>query len=173
VIAAPELLAPVLEPVSERAFRQALGRFASGVTFVTATVGGQPLGLVVSAFSSVSLEPPLVAFCPSRASLTWRRMRGAGRFGVNVLSEEQAAFVERAAPAGADRFAGVGYELTPAGVPALRGAAAFVECGFADEHPAGDHWIVLGRVVGVHVDAEAAPLVVSDGRLGGFSAPPR
>jgi flavin reductase (DIM6/NTAB) family NADH-FMN oxidoreductase RutF len=161
--------APLETPlVGEAAFRQALGRFASGVTFVTAAVDGEPHGLVVSAFTSVSLDPPLVAFCPSRASLTWRRMRGAARFGVNVLSERHAAFVERAAPAGADRFAGLAHAPTASGVPELEGAAAFLECAWVDEHPAGDHWIVLGRVLELRADPAAPPLVVAGGRLGGF-----
>jgi flavin reductase (DIM6/NTAB) family NADH-FMN oxidoreductase RutF len=169
VIAVAAVPAPVLpDAVDEAAFRHALGRFPSGVTFVTAAVDGEPLGLVVSSFTSVSLDPPLVAFCPSRASLTWRRMRAAGRFGVNVLGEEHAAFVERAAPAGADRFRGLAHEPSASGVPIVRGAAAFVECGWHDEHPAGDHWIVVGRVVCLRADRSVAPLVVSGGRLGGL-----
>ena len=158
-------------PVGAAAFRRALGRFASGVTFVTASVDGEPLGLVVSAFTSVSLDPPLVAFCPSRASLTWRRMRAAGRFGVNVLAEDQAGFVERAAPPGADRFGGVGHGWTASGVPVLEGTAAFVECDIFDEHPAGDHWIVVGLVRSLRADAARPPLVAADGTLGGFAAP--
>src|SRR3954468_8696407 len=82
-----------------RAFRDALGRFATGVAFVTAAPGGEPAGLIVNSPVSVSLEPPLVAFCPSRGSLTWSRMRRTGRFGVNVLGTLEERFARRAVPA--------------------------------------------------------------------------
>src|SRR5918912_680022 len=90
-----------------RAFRDALGRFATGVAFVTAAPGGAPAGLVVNSLASVSLAPPLVSFSPARSSLTWSRMRRAGRFGVNVLGRQHEDFARRATPAGADRFAGL------------------------------------------------------------------
>ena len=80
------------------AFRDALARFATGVAFVTAAPGGEPAGLVVNSLASVSLDPPLISFCPSRGSLTWRRMRRAGRFGVNVLARHHEDFVARATP---------------------------------------------------------------------------
>ena len=121
----------------------------------------------MSSFASVSLRPPLVSFCPSRTSLTWQRMRSSGRFGVNVLAEDHARFVERAAPAGADRFGGVAYELSPAGVPVLDGALAFLECDIEAEHAAGDHWIVVGRVRSLQA-ADRPPLVVFAREFGGF-----
>src|SRR5947209_7732673 len=77
---------------------------ATGVTFITAAPDGKPAGLIVNAFTSVSLEPPLVAFCPSRSSLTWSRMRRTESFAVNVLGQHHEHFVARATPAGADRF---------------------------------------------------------------------
>ena len=134
-------------------FRAALGRFATGVALVTADAGGTPLGLVVSSLASVSLHPPLVSFHPSVDSFTWSRMRRAGRFGVNVLGESHAGYVRAAAPAGADRFAGLAWARTPAGVPRLDGAIAFLECAIEAEHRAGDHSIVVGRVL----HAETAP----------------
>lgn len=156
------------EAVDSAAFRATLGRFATGVTFVTATVEGRPLGLIVSSFASVSLRPPLVSLCPSRTSETWQQMRCGGRFGVNVLAADQAEFVTRAAPAGADRFAGLTYALSDHGAPVLAGAAAFLDCEIEHEHAAGDHWIVVGRVLRLGHDAGRRPLVVFGGRLGGF-----
>src|SRR5690349_19725535 len=107
--------APASRIVGPGEFRRALGRFATGVTLVTAP-GGQ--GLVVSAFMSVSLEPPLVAFGAGRGSLTWRRMRRSSLLGINVLPAGLRDVRERARP-GADRFAGL--EVLPGadGVPRL------------------------------------------------------
>ena len=140
-------------------FRDALARFATGVAFVTAAPGGEPAGLIVNSLSSVSLDPPMVSFCPSRSSLTWSRMRHAGRFGVNILGRQHEGFVTRAAPAGADRFAGLNWEFGPRGVPLLTDALASLECEILAEHPAGDHWIVVGRVDGVLISPVKDPLV--------------
>jgi flavin reductase (DIM6/NTAB) family NADH-FMN oxidoreductase RutF len=142
-----------------RAFRDALGRFATGVAFVTAAPDGEPAGLIVNSLTSVSLEPPMVSFCPSRSSLTWSRMRRAKRFGVNVLGRQHEQFAIRAAPAGADRFAGLNWELGPRGVPLLTDALATLECEIHAEHPAGDHWIVVGRVNNLRISPNTAPLV--------------
>ena len=81
--------APTAPAPDARSFRDALGRFATGVAFITAAPDGEPAGLIVNSLTSVSLEPPLVSFCPSRSSLTWSRMRRARRFCVNVLAEGQ------------------------------------------------------------------------------------
>ena len=102
------LTAPTNPPPARdtRTYRDALARFATGVAFITATLDdGEPAGLIVNTLASVSLEPPLISFCPSRNSLTWARMRRAGRFGVNVLGQQHQRFVVRATPPGADRFA--------------------------------------------------------------------
>jgi flavin reductase (DIM6/NTAB) family NADH-FMN oxidoreductase RutF len=149
----------VEEPLDEGALRAAFGRFSTGVAFVATEVHGTPLGLVVSSFAAVSLRPPLISFCPSRESVTWQRMRHAGRFAVHVLAASHAGFARRAAPPGADRF----------GEPdVLRDALATIECDLAAEHVAGDHWIVVGGVRRVRTAAEGRPLVYFAGRLGGF-----
>lgn len=147
------------DALDARSFRDALGRFATGVVFVTAAPGGEPAGLIVNSFTSVSLEPPMVAFCPSRSSLTWSRMRRAGRFGVNVLGRQHDRFAMRAAPAGADRFSGLDRELGSRGVPLFTDALAALECEILAEHPAGDHWIVVGRVDDVRTSPLSDPLV--------------
>jgi 3-hydroxy-9,10-secoandrosta-1,3,5(10)-triene-9,17-dione monooxygenase reductase component len=153
---APARHAPAPDP---RSFRDALGRFATGVAFVTAAPDGDPAGLIVDSLTSVSLEPPLVSFCPSRSSLTWSRMRRTGRFGVNVLGRQHERFAIRAAPAGADRFARLDWELGRGGAPLLKDALACFECEIVAEHPAGDHWIVVGRVDNLRVSPIDDPLV--------------
>jgi 3-hydroxy-9,10-secoandrosta-1,3,5(10)-triene-9,17-dione monooxygenase reductase component len=154
-----------------RSFRDAIGRFATGVAFVTATADGEPAGLIVNSLSSVSLEPPMVSFCPSRRSLTWSRMRRAGRFGVNVLGRQHERFATRSTPAGADRFSGVDWELGPGGVPLLTDAVATLECEIVAEHPAGDHWIVVGRVSDVGTSPLKDPLVFFAGAFGTLLTP--
>jgi 3-hydroxy-9,10-secoandrosta-1,3,5(10)-triene-9,17-dione monooxygenase reductase component len=138
--------APAPSAPDARSFRDALGRFATGVAFVTAAPDGAPSGLIVNSFTSVSLEPPLVSFSPSRSSLTWSRMRRAGRFAVNVLARQHEQFAKRAAPAGAERFAGLDWAPGPHGSPLITDALAILECQIVAEHPAGDHWIIVGRV---------------------------
>jgi flavin reductase (DIM6/NTAB) family NADH-FMN oxidoreductase RutF len=144
---------PVL---GEEHLRAAFGRFATGVAFVTTEVDGSPLGLIVSSFTAVSFEPPLISFCPARDSLTWRRMRTARTFTVNVLGERHRAFARAAAPAGADRFA-----------EPLREPLAVLDCTVEAELPCGDHSIVVGRVdrLDLHDDD---PLVYFAGSFGAF-----
>jgi 3-hydroxy-9,10-secoandrosta-1,3,5(10)-triene-9,17-dione monooxygenase reductase component len=148
-------------------FREALSRFATGVAFVTADADGEPLGLIVNSFSSVSLEPPLISICPSRDSYTWARMRRTGRFAVNVLGAGHEGFVARATEPGADRFAGLEWEPGRDGAPVLTEALAYLECEIVDEHPAGDHWIVVARVEGLGVLAGEDPLIFFAGAFHG------
>jgi 3-hydroxy-9,10-secoandrosta-1,3,5(10)-triene-9,17-dione monooxygenase reductase component len=149
-----------LPPTSDlRSFRDALGRFATGVAFITAAPDGEPAGLIVNSLTSVSLEPPLVSFSPSRSSLTWSRMRRTGRFAVNVLGREHESFAKRATPPGADRFAGLDWEPGRGGAPLLTDAFASLECEIFAEHPAGDHSIVVGRVDNLHISSSKDPLV--------------
>ena len=151
-------------------FRDALGRFATGVAFVTAAPGGEPAGLIVNSLTSVSLEPPLVSFCPARSSLTWQRMRKAGRFAVNILGRQHEQFARCATPPGADRFAGLDWTPGSGGAPLLDDALACIECDIAAEHPAGDHWIVVGRVRDLHVFAGEEPLLYFGGAFAGLES---
>jgi flavin reductase (DIM6/NTAB) family NADH-FMN oxidoreductase RutF len=152
------LPAPTLQPaLDERDLRAAYGSFATGVAFVTAMVDGAPLGMIVSTFTAVSLDPPLVSFCPARDSFTWRRMRQAGGFSVNVLRAWHGDFARRAAQPEADRFA-----------EPLIDPLAVIACDLEAEHPAGDHTIVVGRVRALHVSSPSRPLVYFAGGFGAF-----
>src|SRR3954452_7081269 len=139
--------------------RRAAARFATGVALVTAPGG---LALVVDSFISASLEPPLVAFAPSRASLTWRRMRSTGPSGVSVLDATHAAGIRERALPGADRLAGLDVELLD-GVPIVRAALAALVCAIEAEHLVGDHSIVLGRVLAIRHGDDRPPLVFFGG----------
>jgi 3-hydroxy-9,10-secoandrosta-1,3,5(10)-triene-9,17-dione monooxygenase reductase component len=149
-----------------RSFREAIGRFATGVAFVTAAPDGEPTGLIVNSLTSVSLEPPLISFCPARRSLTWSRMRRMEWFGVNVLRRQHERFVIRATPAGADRFAGLDWWLGRSGAPLLADAITTLECEIVAEHAAGDHWIVIGRVEDLRTSLSKDPLVFFAGAFG-------
>jgi 3-hydroxy-9,10-secoandrosta-1,3,5(10)-triene-9,17-dione monooxygenase reductase component len=149
-----------------RSFREAMGRFATGVAFVTGAPNGKPAGLIVNSLTSVSLEPPLISFCPARSSLTWSRIRRTGWFGVNVLRQQHERFVIRATPAGAERFAGLDWWLGRCGTPLLTDALTTLECEIVTQHPAGDHWIVIGRVEDLRTSSSADPLVFFAGAFG-------
>jgi 3-hydroxy-9,10-secoandrosta-1,3,5(10)-triene-9,17-dione monooxygenase reductase component len=139
--------------------RRAASRFASGVALVTSPGG---LALVVDSFVSLSLDPPLVAFSPSRTSLTWRRMRATGRFAVNVLGTRHADGIRERARPGADRLAGLDVELLANGVPVVRDALAVLVCTLEGEHVAGDHTLAIGRVQEVREGPDDPPLVFFD-----------
>jgi 3-hydroxy-9,10-secoandrosta-1,3,5(10)-triene-9,17-dione monooxygenase reductase component len=162
-LAAPAPAAPTREA---RPFRDAIGKFATGVAFVTAAPDAEPAGLIVNSLTSVSLEPPLISFSPSRSSLTWSRMRRTGRFGVNILGRQHERFAKCATPAGADRFAGIDWQLGDTGVPLVTDALASFECEIVAEHPTGDHWIVVGQVNNLHVSPVGEPLIFFAGAFG-------
>ncbi|MGR4866985.1 flavin reductase family protein [Caulobacter sp. LARHSG274] len=141
-------------------FRKAMGSFAAGVTVVTTCHGGRLVGTTVSAFSAVSLEPPLVMVCLKRDSRTLAAVGQAGVFCVNILSAEQGDLAHRFARSGADdRFALTVVEAGLCGAPLLAGCAAAVECELHAVHDGGDHEILVGRVLRVVVDETKPPLV--------------
>ncbi len=128
-------------------FRAVLGRFASGITVVTARdAGGQPHGMTVSAFSSLSLDPPLVLVCVSTDATMAPIIEAATTFAVNVLADSQEAMSRRFAGKVDDRFAGVGYAKGEHGDALLDDALATIQCRIVARHPAGDHVIVVGQV---------------------------
>ena len=138
------------------------------MTVVTGLVGGEPVGLAVNSFTSVSLDPELVAFCVAGVSRTWPRLRPAGVFCVNVLAADQEALSRVFAAHSPDRFHGVGWRPAPSGAPVLTGALAWVDCTVEAEYPAGDHIIVVGRVRALDVEHEGRPLVFYRGGYGRF-----
>ncbi len=152
----------------EARYRQVLGHFATGVTVVTAVADGEPLGLAVNSFTSVSLEPPLVAVCISTLSSTWPRVRDSGAFCVNILGEDQEAVCRVFAARGPKRFSGIGYQPAPSGAPIVTGVLAWIDCTIEAEHPGGDHLIVVGRVQDLGLARQHRPLVFYRGGYGRF-----
>ena len=158
---------PPLGP-GEARFRQVLGHFATGVTVVTSVDGDGPIGLAVNSFTSVSLDPPLLAICVNRASTTWARIRTVGHFTVNILGADQEAVSRTFASVTSDRFLGISSWPSPSGGPVLDGALAWIDATIEAEHDAGDHILIVGRVSTLDVTREAAPLVFYRGGYGRF-----
>ena len=143
-----------------RRFRDVLGRFASGVTVVTAISGEEPIGMTCQSFSSVSLEPPLVLFLPAKSSRSWPLIQRSGKFCVNFLAADQAGLSNTMASRGVDKFADVTW--TPSretGSPVLDGALAQVDCAIHAVHEAGDHYLVVGRVLDLVTSSDEEPLL--------------
>ncbi len=134
-------------PISSDEFRAALSKFASGVTVVTTKdAEGNPYGITVSAFCSLSLEPPLVLVCIEKSAGSHNAFTESGVFVVNVLSEEQIAHSNRFAAPIPDKFNGIEYRAGIEGVPVLENVLANLECRLVNSHENGDHTIFVGQV---------------------------
>lgn len=151
-------------------FRRVLGHLPTGVTVVTAAPAGHPAGMTIGSFFSVSLDPPLVGFCAGKGSTSWPLIEPAGVFAVNVLGADQAGVSNHFASSAADRFEEVGWRTGVTGSPVLDDVIAHIECRTDQVVDAGDHWIVIGRVVDLEVDGGGTPLVFLGGRYGTFEA---
>jgi len=152
-------------PVSAREFRAALRHFPAGVTVVTTRdAQGRPCGLTASAFTSVSLDPPLVLVCVDHAATAYPAFEACGWFAVNVLGKSQEPLSRRFAASRPDKFVGVAYREGQAGLPILEDVVAALECRLVHRYPGGDHTIFVGRVEGTTI-AGGPPLVYF---LGGY-----
>jgi 3-hydroxy-9,10-secoandrosta-1,3,5(10)-triene-9,17-dione monooxygenase reductase component len=146
--------------VDSAAFRQVLGYFATGVTVITAHGPDEP----------VSLDPPLVLFCAAHSSSTWPLIREAGKFTVNILAEDQEHVSRAFAAKDVDRFEAVGHRDSAHGSPILNDTLAFVDCEIEAMHEAGDHVLVVGRVLELGVQRDGVgPLLFFRGGYGNFA----
>lgn len=148
-------------------FREVMGTFATGVTVATTSGdSGEPYGVTVNSFTSVSLEPPLILVCLDNRLSGLGHFLAGSRFAVNILGEDQRQVSDHFATRGSDRSQFVdGSGL--AGTPVIPDALARLECRLTESHPAGDHTILLGEVEGVHISKDAhlrGPLLYHRGR---------
>jgi flavin reductase (DIM6/NTAB) family NADH-FMN oxidoreductase RutF/DNA-binding IclR family transcriptional regulator len=151
-------------------FRQVLGQYPTGVCVVTATPSeGPSAGMVVGSFTSVSLDPPLVAFLPDRSSSTWPRIQGAGKFCVNILGADQESLCRNFASKAADKFEGQSYRMSALGSPILENSVAWMDCEIDSVTEAGDHYIVVGLVRDLQIERSGLPLLFFQGGYGRFS----
>jgi len=145
---------------SQTELKNVYAHWATGVTIVTTRAGDRIHGMTVSAFSEVSLDPPLVLVCVDRTSNTLPVLAEGGVFAVNILARDQQAIAQRFACDDEEdrRFLDLDYETGETGAPLLAGSAASLDCRLAAAHEAGDHIIYVGEVVGLQV-ADAEPLL--------------
>jgi flavin reductase (DIM6/NTAB) family NADH-FMN oxidoreductase RutF len=155
--------------LNESVFRQVMGHLPTGVTIVAGYDADGAIGMAANSVTSVSLDPPLVLFCPAKSSRTWPLIRASGMFCVNVMAGHHEAATRRFSLRGIDRFEGIDYTEKPCG-PALTDAVAWIECTIQDEHEAGDHTIVVAQVQRLETSSsEARPLVFFRGAYGTFT----
>jgi 3-hydroxy-9,10-secoandrosta-1,3,5(10)-triene-9,17-dione monooxygenase reductase component len=158
-----EVLAP-----DSAAMRTVLGHFATGVAIITAVDGDEPVGMACNSFTSVSLDPQLVMFCAAKSSSTWPRIQAAQKWAANILAEDGEQVCRLFAQKGADRFAKIAYGTGRTGAPILDDAIAYVDCETVAEHDAGDHILVVGKVVELGYAPEGKPLLFYRGGYGRF-----
>jgi 3-hydroxy-9,10-secoandrosta-1,3,5(10)-triene-9,17-dione monooxygenase reductase component len=158
------------EPVIESSeYRRVLGHFPTGVTVVTANGADGPLGVAIGSFASISLDPPLVGFFIGLSSATWAPMREAGSFCVNMLCHDQLELCGTMASKADDKFSGIMWEPSPVtGSPILPDVHGFIDCRLEEVVAAGDHELVVGRVLHLETRRDEPPMVFYRGRYGTF-----
>jgi 3-hydroxy-9,10-secoandrosta-1,3,5(10)-triene-9,17-dione monooxygenase reductase component len=149
-------------------FRTVLGRFATGVTVVTAMLEGMPYGITANAFSSLSLNPPLILVCVNRGSRFLRALARSQAFAVNILSDDQLHLARYFADVSRVHGShdGLAYSVSPLGSPVLDGTNAALDCSQFQTHDGGDHVICVGKVEGLSLNERGRPLLFHGGRFG-------
>jgi flavin reductase (DIM6/NTAB) family NADH-FMN oxidoreductase RutF len=145
-------------PVDDAQFKLAMSHFASGVTIVTTEHDGKAYGMTVASFASLSLHPPLVLVCVEKSIKTHEAIAGAGKFGVSILTQEQADISSKFASRRDDKFDGVNITRGALGVPLIANALTTLECEVREALPGGDHTIFVGEVVDAQT-REGVPLL--------------
>jgi 3-hydroxy-9,10-secoandrosta-1,3,5(10)-triene-9,17-dione monooxygenase reductase component len=156
-------------PIEQAEFRTVLGHFASGVVVVTGRSKAGPAGFTCQSFFSLSLDPPLVAFAPGRASTSWPVIEATGACTVNVLAEGQEALARGFSRSGVDKFDGVGWSPGATGGVRLNDSLAWLDCRIESVLEGGDHQIVIASVVELAL-GHGDPLLFYRGGFGTFKS---
>ena len=159
---------PPASALTPRAFRDALGRYTTGVCVVTTQSDDGPVGITANSFASVSLDPPLVLWSPARTSLRFPAFANAQHFAIHVLGHDQREICERFASGGGS-FEGLTLGQTTGGAPELPGCLAVFDCTLSATHDGGDHLVIVGEVTDAQI-RDGAPLVFLGGQYGQFEA---
>ncbi|MDP3195278.1 flavin reductase family protein [Tabrizicola sp.] len=157
----------VPDAANARVFRDALGRFATGVTVVTIQGPDGPMGFTANSFSSLSLDPALVLWSPAKASQRYPFFAAASHYAIHVLGQHQSDLPARFSRGGSG-FDGLDWHRNSEGVPVLPGALARFDCAQHATHDGGDHLIIVGQVLRLALE-EGEPLVFAKGRFGSFT----
>ncbi|EKF22151.1 flavin-dependent monooxygenase, reductase subunit [Mycolicibacterium hassiacum DSM 44199] len=143
--------------VDSRTFRNVLGQFCTGITVITTMHDGAPIGFACQSFAALSLDPPLVLFCPTKVSRSWQAIEASGRFCVNVLHESQQHVSARFGSKEPDKFAGIDWRPSGLGSPMIEGSLAYIDCTVHSVHDGGDHYVVFGAVHSLSEGAHRNP----------------
>jgi flavin reductase (DIM6/NTAB) family NADH-FMN oxidoreductase RutF len=157
-------------PTAAAGLRRVYGCFPSGVTAVCALVGGVPVGMAASSFTTVSITPPLVAVCVQDSSTTWPILRDRPRLGVSILAQHQDEACAQLSTKGGDRFARLDWDAGPDGGVFVRGATAWLDCSVHRQMRAGDHAIAVLKIHGLNAEQDTEPLVFHGSRFRRLSA---
>jgi flavin reductase (DIM6/NTAB) family NADH-FMN oxidoreductase RutF len=151
-------------------YRNILGHLPTGVTVVTANGADRPIGVAIGSFVSISLDPPLVGFFIGTGSGSWKPMEESGHFCVNILCEDQQELCGVMASRSDDKFDGVDHTPAPgSGAPMLPDVHAVIDCRIHEVVDAGDHYLVMGRVLSMEAGRDAPPMVFYKGQYGSFA----
>jgi len=154
-------------PIIESAkYRQVLGHFPTGVVIVTAMTAEGPAGMAIGSFSSLSLDPAQVLYCPAKNSGSWAKLRTSPHFCVNVLAEDQEDVSRLFSTKNEDKFSELGWKRSANGSPLINGVLAHIDCTISSILDGGDHDIVIGDVTDLDVGHEGAPLIFFRGGYG-------
>lgn len=163
---------PLDAGLDPRAFRRALGNFATGVTIMTAAVAGRQVGVTANSFNSVSLDPALILWSIDKRSTSYDVFNDASHFAVNILAADQIELSNQFARPREDKFAGIAWEAGAGGAPLLSDCAARFQCALHQQVDGGDHWILIGKVVAFD-DFGRSPLLYHQGAYSSVLPHPR
>jgi 3-hydroxy-9,10-secoandrosta-1,3,5(10)-triene-9,17-dione monooxygenase reductase component len=145
------------EQIDARIFRNVLGQFCTGITIITTSHDDVPVGFACQSFAALSLEPPLVLFCPTKVSRSWKAIEASGKFCVNMLTESQQNVSARFGSREPNKFEGIDWHTSALGSPVIEGSLAYIDCTVASVHDGGDHFVVFGAVQSLSEVAEIKP----------------
>ncbi|GAA4819723.1 3-hydroxy-9,10-secoandrosta-1,3,5(10)-triene-9,17-dione monooxygenase reductase subunit [Tomitella cavernea] len=154
--------------IDGRALRNLIGNFATGITIISTMSDEAPVGFACQSFSSLSLDPPMVLFCPMKTSRSWNAIEAAGRFGVTILAEDQQDACAVFGSRNPDKFASVDWHRSPGGMPILDGELAWIDCTVEKVVDGGDHHVVFGRVQAFGTGEPDKPLLFYRGQYTGI-----
>lgn len=150
-------------------FRKTMSQFCTGVVVATAWREERPVGLTLQSFVSISLDPLLIAISPGKSSVSWPKIRDAGKFCISILADDQRSVCDAMSKSGDEKFSEIDWTMNGMQLPCFPGSIASINCELEAEHDAGDHTLVIGRVVDFDLTyKDKDPLTFFRGRYGTF-----